>query len=90
MGQQGFNKEGIMSWTTTLEGALAELSPENEECLISLLNDAQFASFVRGAFAKLTAVEREAVVSVSRTALGVLPPRLQHTFVEFSEKIARP
>ena len=77
-----------MSWTTTLQGALADLSRENEDCLISLLKDAQFASFVRGAFGKLTAGQREAVVSAARTALGVLPPRLQHPFVEFSEKIA--
>ena len=79
-----------MSWTTTLQGALADLSPENEERLISLLNDAQFASFMRGAFAKLATGQREAVVSAARTALGVLPPRLQHPFVEFSEKIERP
>jgi len=26
-----------MSWTTTIEGVLADLSPENEECLMSLL-----------------------------------------------------
>jgi hypothetical protein len=76
-----------MSWTTTLQGALADLSPENEECLISLLHDAQFASFIKGAFAKLTAGQQEVVVSAARTALGVLPPRLQHPFVEFSEKI---
>ena len=79
-----------MSWTATLQGALADLSPESEECLISLLKDAQFASFVRGAFGQLTAAQREAVVSASRTALGVLPARLQHPFVEFSEKIALP
>jgi hypothetical protein len=79
-----------MSWTTTLQGALADLSPENEECLISLLNDAQFASFIREAFAKLTAGQREAVVSAARTALGVLPLRLQHPFVAFSEKIELP
>ena len=36
-----------MSWTTTLQGALTDLSRENEECLLSLLRDAQFASFVR-------------------------------------------
>jgi hypothetical protein len=76
-----------MSWAATLQGALANLSPENEECLISLLKDAQFASFVKGAFGKLTAGQREAVVSASRTALGVLPARLQHPFVEFSEKL---
>ena len=69
------------------KGALADLSPENEECLISLLKDAQFASFIRGAFAKLTAGQREAVMAAAKTALGVLPPRLQHPFVEFSEKI---
>jgi hypothetical protein len=79
-----------MSWTTTLQGALADLSRENEECLISLLQDAQFASFVRGAFGKLTAGQREAVVYAARTALSVLPPRLQHPFVAFSKKIALP
>ena len=77
-----------MSWTTTLQGALADLSRENEDCLISLLKDAQFASFVRGAFGKLTPGQREAVVSASRNALDVLPPRLQHPFIAFSEKIA--
>ena len=79
-----------MSWTTTLQGALADLSPENEECLISLLNDAQFASFIRGAFAKLTTGQREAVVSAARTALRRASARLQHPFLEFSEKIERP
>jgi hypothetical protein len=77
-----------MSWTTTLEGAFAGLSPENEECLISLLRDAQFALFVDRAFAKLTAAQREAVVSAARTAIGVVPPRLQRPFLDFSEKIA--
>jgi hypothetical protein len=76
-----------MSWTTTLQGALADLSPENEERLISLLRDAQFASFIRGAFAKLTVGQREAVASAAGTALRLLPPRLQHPFAEFSEKI---
>jgi hypothetical protein len=76
-----------MSWTNTLQGTLADLSPEDEECLISLLKDAQFASFISGAFAKLTAGQREAVVSAAKTALGVLPPRLQHPFLEFSERM---
>jgi hypothetical protein len=79
-----------MSWTATLQVALADLSQENEECLVSLLKDAQFASFVKGAFGKLTAGQREAVVSASRTVLGVLPARLQHPFVEFSEKLRCP
>lgn len=79
-----------MSWTTTLQGALTDLSRENENCLLALLRDAQFASFVGGAFAKLTARQREAVMSAARAALGVLPPRLQHPCVEFSEKIAVP
>ena len=79
-----------MAWSTTLEGALADLSPENEERLISLLKDAQFASFVARAFAKLTAGQRKAVVSAATTALGVLSPRLQPSFVEFSDKVAPP
>jgi ABC-type Mn2+/Zn2+ transport system ATPase subunit len=89
-GRQPIDEENIMSWTTTIEGVLADLSPENEECLMSLLKDVQFASFVERAFAKLTAGQREAVVSAATTALGVLPPRLQRPFVEFSEKIAPP
>jgi hypothetical protein len=82
------SQEGAMPWTSTLQDALADLSRENEECLLSLLNDAQFASFVRGALAKLTLAQREAVVSAAEAAVGVLPPRLRHPVVEFSEKIA--
>jgi len=79
-----------MSRTTTLQGALTDLSRENEDCLLALLRDAQFASFVGRAFAKLTATQPEAVMSAARAAFGVLPPRLHHPFVEFSEKIAVP
>ena len=76
-----------MSWPTTLERALADLTPENEDGLISLLNDPQFVSCFHKAFDRLTATQQAAVTSTARSALGLLSPRLQHALEEFAEKI---
>jgi hypothetical protein len=79
-----------MSWTTTLQGALADLTPDDEGRLIWLLGDPQLASFVGRAYAKLTTSQQEALTSNARTAVGLLSPRLQHAFAGFAEKIGTP
>ncbi len=76
-----------MGWTTTLQSALADLNPDDEGRLISLLDDPQLASFVGRAYAKLTASQQEAVTSNAKLAAGLLSPRLQHAFAGFAEKI---
>ena len=76
-----------MSWTTTLGRALADLTPEDEDGLILLLSDSQFVSCFHKAFNRLTPAKQEAVTSTTRSALGLLSPRLQHAFLGFAEKI---
>jgi hypothetical protein len=77
----------VMSWTTTLESALADPTAEDEARLIWLWDDPHLASFFARAFDKLTPAQQAAAASSARTALGLLPLRLQKAFVGFVEKI---
>ena len=76
-----------MTWINTLKSAVPDLTPENEDGLISLLADPQFVSFFAQAFRRLTQSQQEAVAKTAKTALEVVSPRLQHALVGFAENI---
>lgn len=85
--ERGLDGREIMTWTTTTEGAFADLGPENEERLMLLLTDAHLASFVARAFNRLTRAQQANLAATARDALGVVPSRLKEPFLRFAEQI---
>jgi hypothetical protein len=76
-----------MNWIDALKSGVSDLTEDNENGLISLLDDPRFVSFVSQAFGKLAPAQRETLVSTAGQALEVLSPRLREASIRFSQKV---